>query len=221
MLRVLKTAGPIVHASPSSSAAPACRRAPEGQEPHEERRPRVSTTVLGTKATAARVDLAVKHEHLHRLFLLDVNVALVPFELERPASLLVWGGTNVAASGNGRHVGGARWSRVMRRTDVLGFAVSLLLATQVEDEAILVDRHDLVALVVLRPTRQRVVGLALERGWVTPLADEVDRHSFVGSMRMAADHHDRRCAGEAGEGRHRHRYTFDDQVGPQGFRTPR
>src|SRR5450759_2244101 len=98
--------------------------------------PRISTTVLGTKATAARVDLAVKHEHLHRLFLLDVNVALVPFELDRQTSLLVWGGTNVAASGNGRHVGGARWSRVMRRPDVLGFAVRLLLATQVEDEAI-------------------------------------------------------------------------------------
>ena len=95
----------------------------------------------------------------------------------------------------------------MRSPGVLGFAVRLLLATHVEDEAILVDRHDLVALVVFRPARQRVVGLAFGRGWVAPLADEVDRHSSVGGMCLAADH-DRRGASEAGEGRHRHRYAF-------------
>jgi hypothetical protein len=160
--------------------------------------------VPGTKATA-RVDLAVEHEHFHQLFLLDVNVAFVPFELENPASLLVGGGTNVAASGNGGHVNGPRWCRVLPRPDVLRFAIRLLLATQVKDESIMIDRHDLVALVIFRPTRQRVVGLALERGWVTPLSNEIDRHSFVSGMRLAADDHDRHCNREAREGRHRHK----------------
>jgi hypothetical protein len=63
---------------------------------------------------------------------LDVDVPLVPLKLIRPAGLLARSGTSVAPGDNGRPIGGARWSRVTRRSSVLGFAVRLLFATHVD-----------------------------------------------------------------------------------------
>jgi hypothetical protein len=56
----------------------------------------------------------------------------------------------------------------VRRPNVLGFAVRLVLAAHVEDESMLVDRHDLVALVVFRPTLPilRAVNGCMRPVWV-------------------------------------------------------